>query len=279
MLSRFVLSTPELGFAANLRLPSSDARRWPRPAATASFGAGRTAPTGRERSSVSKDLTAWLASAARAMQAEPGVQYTLDRAVGLAVDLIGGCDHAGVSLVHRSGAVEFPVATDGTFSKLEQMEHDLGEGPCLDAMWTTDTVVSPDLAAESRWPTWASRATSEFGVASMLGFQLFINGETLGSLNLYSQQANGFDTDAIATGSGLAAHVAVALAASQAREQFDSALSTRTMIGQAEGVLMERFGITGDQAFAVLRRVSQDTNTKLRDVARHLLDTGQTPST
>lgn len=220
-----------------------------------------------------------LASAAREMQSETGVHDTMGRAADLAVELIDGCDHAGVSVVKSGRTIETPVATDEVFRKLEQLQHELREGPCFDALWTTETVTSGDLANDQRWPTWAPRAASETGTASMLGFQLFTTARTLGSLNVYSKRSHAFDAAATATGASLAAHVAVALAASQQASQYDSALASRTVIGQAEGIMMERFALSGEQAFAVLRRVSQDTNTRLRDIAAKLVETRQTPGT
>lgn len=224
-----------------------------------------------------EELDARLASAARSMEAEAGVHDTMGRAAELAVELIDGCDHAGISVVRRGRTIEVPVATDEEFRKLEELQHTLGEGPCFDALWNTETVISEDLSEDQRWPNWAPRAVAECGAASMLGYQLFSTERTLGSLNIFSKRVRAFDAEAVATGASLAAHVAVALAASQQASHFDSALASRTMIGQAEGILMERFKLTGDEAFAVLRRVSQDSNTRLRDVAIKLVETRQTP--
>jgi AmiR/NasT family two-component response regulator len=119
----------------------------------------------------------------------------------------------------------------------------------------------------------------ELGVRSMLCFQLFTDGDSLGALNLYSHRVEGLADDDIAEGLALASHVSVALAAAQEIETLNSAVASRTVIGQAEGILMERFELPPEQAFAVLRRVSQDTNTRLSTVASELVRNRKTPGT
>jgi GAF domain-containing protein len=214
-----------------------------------------------------------LAAAARALQAEGDTQRLLDRAVTLAVDVVRGCEYAGVSIVHRRAPIDTPAASDPLVLRGDELQYSLQEGPCLDAIWHQETVHSPDLAADERWPRWGPAVVAELGVASMLSFQLFTNADTLGALNLYSGQIGAFDEDDVTAGLMLAAHAAVALAGSQQVEQLRTAAVTRTIIGQAQGILMERFGLTADRAFAVLRRVSQDRNVKLQQVAVELVRT------
>jgi len=113
----------------------------------------------------------------------------------------------------------------------------------------------------------------------MLCFQLFTDGDSLGSLNLYSEQVGAFDDDALAVGLTLAAQTAVALQTSRQIETQARGIATRTVIGQAQGILMERFDLTADTAFEVLRRISQDSNTKLLDVAADLVRVRRLPRT
>lgn len=105
----------------------------------------------------------------------------------------------------------------------------------------------------------------------MLSFQLYVEGDNLGALNLYSHTPNGFDEESERVGLLFASHAAIAFAGVQAQEQLAVSLGTRDLIGQAKGILMERHHLTGLQAFAVLTRISQDTNRKLRDVAAELV--------
>lgn len=122
------------------------------------------------------------------------------------------------------------------------------------------------------------RVSTQLGVAGMLCVQLFTTADTLGGLNLYSHRADAFDDDSADVATYLAAHVAVAVAETQNSDQLRLAAVNRTVIGQAQGILMERFSIDAARAFDVLRRVSQDNNVKLRNVAQNLISTRHTPS-
>jgi GAF domain-containing protein len=130
----------------------------------------------------------------------------------------------------------------------------------------------PDLASEQRWPDFSARAAA-LGVGSMLSFQLFVEGDNLGALNLYSSESDAFDDESEQVGLLFASHAAVAFADAQKLDQLNSAVETRDLIGQAKGILMERYRISAEQAFRVLTRVSQQRNRKLRDLAAELADT------
>jgi hypothetical protein len=138
-------------------------------------------------------------------------------------------------------------------------------------------VCSRDLAVDERWPRWGPLVAAELGAMSIVSYRLFTTEDTLGALNLYGRKADAFDAGDVYDGYALAAHVAVALAASQNVEHLETAINNRTVIGRAEGILMERFDLTATQAFAVLRRVSQHRNVRLHLVANELVRTRQTP--
>ena len=217
-----------------------------------------------------------LAEAARSMQGWPSTQQTLDKVVLVATEIIPGCDLVGISVVHPDG-IDTPAGSDEALNRLDELQFVMKEGPCFDALRTQETVHSPELATDPRWPRWGPRVVKELGVHCIASYRLFTTADTLGALNLYSRTANAFDADDLYNGLALAAHVAVALAASQNVEHMEMALTTRTVIGQAEGILMERFDIPPDTAFAVLRRVSQRRNVKLNQVADELVRTRETP--
>jgi len=202
---------------------------------------------------------------------------TLERSVHVCTDLIPGCDYAGVSIVHRGGRIDTQASSDEVVERADALQYELREGPCLDAIWHHDTVVSDDLGQEQRWPRWAPRVADELGVRGMLSVQLFTSEDTLGGLNLYSRHVAGFTENSVDIATYLAAHVAVALAATQTSDQLRLAMFQRTVIGQAQGILMERYSIGADRAFELLRRVSQDNNMKLRQVATDLVETRVTP--
>ena len=217
-----------------------------------------------------------LADAARSMQGLTGTQQTLDKVVLVATEIIDGCDLVGISVVHPGG-IETPAGSDDALNRIEELQFTLKEGPCFDALHNHETVQSDDLSTDRRWPNWGPLVVNQVGVVSIVSYRLFTTKDTLGALNLYSRKRDAFDADDVYNGQALAAHVAVALAASQNAAHLELAIANRTVIGQAEGILMERFGITADVAFAVLRRVSQDRNVRLNGVAEELVRTRQTP--
>ena len=221
-------------------------------------------------------LSERIAAAARELQGETGAQHTMDKAVTLAVRLVDHCEDSGISLVHPNSRIDTPAATSDVVVRIDELQYQHDEGPCLTAIRESEVVYSPDLSSESRWPAWAREVVAETGVRSMLCFRLF-NDHTLGALNLYSTGLNAFDEDDRAEGLALAAHAAVAMTAAQEADHLRTAMDTRTVIGQAAGILMERFDLTEDHAFAVLVRVSSTTNTKLRQVAADLVRTRKMP--
>lgn len=221
-------------------------------------------------------LSERIAAAAREMQGETGAQGTMDKAVKLAVRLVDHCEDCGISLVHENNRIDTPAATSDVVVRIDELQYQHDQGPCLDAIRESEVVYSPDLANDGRWPSWARQVVAETGVRCMLCFRLF-NNRTLGALNLYSTRLDAFDEDDRAEGLALAAHAALAVAAAQEAEHLRSAMDTRTVIGQAAGILMERFDLNEDQSFAVLVRVSSTTNTKLRQVAADLVRTRKMP--
>ena len=221
-----------------------------------------------------------LAAIARALLHEPDVQATLKRTVDDAAATLDRALYASVSLVLHRRQVETPVFTDDRALWTDQLQYELGQGPCLDAVWEQDTFHIDDLATEPRYGDWGRRVVAETGIRSSLSLQLFTDPEaavSLGALNLYSPEPRSFDPDTRAEAVAFAAHAAIALEGAQTEAHLRSGLVTRTVIGQAEGILMERLKITPDQAFGLLSRVSQRSNVKLRDVARKLVETGEIP--
>lgn len=129
------------------------------------------------------------------------------------------------------------------------------------------------MSAETRWPEFAARAQG-LGVASMLAIQLYVIGEDLGALNLHSTRPHAFTDESEQIGLLFAAHAAVAMIGAQELEQLQTAINSRDLIGQAEGILMERYKIGAQEAFRLLVLASQSTNIKLLDVAEYLTRTG-----
>jgi len=212
---------------------------------------------------------------ARSLLAEADVQKTLQRIVELAVDNIDGCDHAGITVLH-AGIFSTPAFSDEVPVAVDAIQYETGEGPCVDAIREHEVFRTGNMATETRWPKFSTRAQRETGVTSMMGFRLFVAGDTLGALNLFSKVADAFDDEASAAGSVFAAHAAIALSTALHDEQMSQALASRDVIGQAKGILMAKEGVTADEAFDMLRRASQRLNMKLREVAEDIARTGVT---
>lgn len=218
-------------------------------------------------------LSQRLATIARLLDTG-SVHETLQLIVDLAVATVPGCEHAGISFVHRR-KISTPAASDAVALRLDAVQFEAGQGPCLDAMQEDRIFKSDDLSTETRWPLFARRAHAEIGIRSMLGLRLFARGRTMGALNLMSARPSAFDDDSLSTAALFAALAAVALNAAQTEESLQLALKSRDIIGQAMGILMERHGITDKEAFHRLSTASQGLNVRLKDVADQVVLTGE----
>ena len=225
------------------------------------------------------DFNERLAAIARELVNEPDMQATLQRVVEAAAQNLDGEVWASVSLVNEGREIETPAVSDERAGRADKLQYDLEEGPCLDAIWEQETFRIDDMTAEERYPRWARAVVEETGVRSSLSLQLFTDAEqnSLGALNLYSPQPKAFDAETRGVGLAFAAQAAVALRSAQTAEHLRSGMATRNLIGMAQGILMERLKITPEQAFGVLSRLSMESNVKLREVARRLVETGEIP--
>jgi GAF domain-containing protein len=224
------------------------------------------------------DFNRELAAAAREMQDDDSPQEAMERAVVVATQIIPGCDAAGVCVVHRGERIDTHATSSDALRLVDALQHELREGPCVDALAQVDTVLSHDLARDARWPRWGPRVTEELGFASIVSYRLFSSDSDLGALNLYGTDPSAFTEEDVHDGLALAAHVAVALAAAQEVEHLERALSGRTVIGQATGILMERFDLPPDRAFSVLSRLSQHKNVKIRQLSEQIVTTRTVPT-
>jgi GAF domain-containing protein len=207
---------------------------------------------------------------------QPDVEQTVERVLQFALSAVTA-DHAGVILVHGGKRMETAAATDPVVEKADQLQMECGEGPSLAAIFDQDSFNVSDTLLEPRWPLWCPRV-AELGLRSVLSIRLHTSSTTIGSLNLYGRRRAAFDADDDAVAHVLARHASIALAHARQESSLWQAIDARKLIGQAQGILMERFDLDADQAFAVLRRYSQDNNVKLRHVAQRLIETRQLPT-
>jgi GAF domain-containing protein len=221
------------------------------------------------------DVAGVFARLAVELHEETGVEETVEAILQFALQAVN-CTHAGLVLSHRGGKLETTAATDPLVEKADQLQLEWNEGPALSVTAEHDTVLVGDTASDTRWPEWAPKVAA-LGLRSALAVRLHTNGATLGVLELFHTEPYAFEVDDDAVAHILARHASVAVASARQEASLWQAIDARKLIGQAQGILMERFDIDGDQAFAVLRRYSQDYNIKLRDVAQRLIDTRKLP--
>lgn len=221
------------------------------------------------------DAVAATATFARSLSTSASEPDQLQLAVAVVVGLVEGCDHAGVTMVTRDG-LETMAATSELVTGGDRLQYELGEGPCVDTVKTHTTVISSEVASDPRWPHWGPVVAQRYGVGSMLSLLLYTGNDSYGALNLYSTRPNAYNSDDILVAHSLAAHLAVAVAAAREIDHRGLAMVSRLVIGQAEGILMERYKVSAEHAFDLLRHVSEDSNRKLVLIAEELVATGTT---
>ncbi|MHA6801525.1 GAF and ANTAR domain-containing protein [Bounagaea algeriensis] len=217
------------------------------------------------------ELARTMSALARDLEAEPDEKQTLAAIVQAAVATVPGVVSGGISQVHRR-QVTAQVPSDELARQCDELQNELGEGPCLDAIWQQHTVLANDLATDSRWPAFGARA-SELGAGSLVSFQLYVQQGTLGALNLYGDRGVRFGDEEQLIGEVFATHAALALSGARQHRQFNEAVASRDAIGQAKGLLMCRHDVSAQRAFDLLVRASQESNIKLTEVASWLVNT------
>ncbi|WP_292975692.1 GAF and ANTAR domain-containing protein [Mycobacterium sp.] len=215
-------------------------------------------------------LATALGNLAIQMQAQDGSVDVLNTVIDAAVKLLPGISWAGVAHV-RGKTVLAQVPSDDVSRSLNELQNELAEGPAIAALSGLETLVVPDLTRESRWPRFVEAATG-LGVRCLMVFRLFVESEVLGVLTIYGPLPDMFDDEAIMVGEVLAQHAAVALAGAAAQEQLHAAIASRDTIGQAKGILMVRDQISGMKAFSIMVKASQETNIKLAEVAKFVVE-------
>lgn len=232
------------------------------------------------RSGAGRDLRGHVApdvtEVALDLHAQGSVEATLERIV-TTVGLTVPCDDAGVLLVASREGASTAACTSATVERAHDLQLELDEGPCLDAIDAeSGHFLVHDTATDERWPRWGP-AVAALGYRSVLSIRLATLERRYGSLNLYAQGPSSFDLADLGRGVAFGRLASVALAVAQDHDGLQRAIDARRMIGIAMGILMERYDLAADPAFEVLRRYSQHHNVKLRDVARSVVEHGALP--
>jgi hypothetical protein len=218
-----------------------------------------------------EDADILFASQALLQRLTPGdLDDTLDRITRAAVEVLPQVQYASISMRHRNGILDSYALTDDLIGDLDEQQYQLQEGPCYDAASSDAYVLAGNLASDERYPQYGPVAVRA-GVRSQAAIRLFDSPRMAAGLNLYSRQVGALGQ--AKTVSRLFSHqAAVALSYSIEIKTLREAVQTRTRIGQAVGIVMERYEIPEQRAFAFLTRMSQDRNVKLRHIADQLIE-------
>lgn len=210
------------------------------------------------------------------LEPQEPIEKTLEETIKLAVSGIENCDAGSMSLAD-DGSVKTLVATGEEVVAADEAQYNSGKGPCVQAIRTGEVYQVDDMAQEERWQEFAA-ASLEHDFQSSLSVPLKVEAHTIGAFNLYSRTLNAFEEDSRRIASLFASRAAIGIAHAEllarfkaTTEQLEAALESRDVIGQAKGILMQREGITDEQAFGMLRKASQETNLKLRDIAARIV--------
>ena len=199
-----------------------------------------------------------------------GIEEMTIKLTSASVALVSGAEFAKISLI-KNGQLHSIAATSQLAALLDDAQQAAGRGPCLDAVNAQKPIRCSDLCTDARWPRFAAVATNA-GVRAVLSFPMDVPGAAGATLSLFGSEPGTLGIEADGTAAMLAHHAAIALFTAEHERQFKAALATRDAIGQAKGVLMERFGVDSGRAFAMLKTISQQTNTPVRQLAASVVD-------
>lgn len=197
------------------------------------------------------------------------VDETLIRITRTALETVPGAHYVSISVRYPDGTLDTVAPTDPLITQIDELQYELREGPSYDVVTDDESILTDDVRTEARWPTYGRRVAA-LGIRAQLSMRLHLDSKSRVGLNLYSRQTEAFD-DPQHVAELFASHAKIALGYAQEVSELTQALATRTVIGKALGIVMERYSITDERAFEFLTRVSQSTNVKLREVAERLV--------
>jgi GAF domain-containing protein len=229
----------------------------------------RTDVIAPDRTDVISDAMARIARSVRDGAEGDRVLHSVTAA---ALDAIPGADFVTITVAHPDGSLQTLAPTGEVGERADQVQYELGEGPCLTAVQTEGTIRAEDVPSEERWPRYAQRA-AELGIGSQMAVEIFRSGGACAGLNVYSRTRGAFDESRHIV-ELFGSQAAIAMNFVRSTQSLKEALASRKTIGQAIGIVMERFRIDEEQAFAFLVRTSQDGNVKLRAVAQRIVELG-----
>jgi transcriptional regulator with GAF, ATPase, and Fis domain len=224
------------------------------------------------------ELLESMSALSRLVTADETLESTVARIAELSVIAIDSADECGVSLV-TGRDIKTVAGTSDISHTIDSLQLETGEGPCLSSIEEQATFYIPNMATDETWPSFSNLASETTGISSLLGYVLRVGDGSLGALNLMSTQVDAFDDQAIAAGAVFAAQAGVALSNALTHqkneekvEQLEEGIRTRQVIGEAVGIVMATRQVKADEAFEILKTISQHTNVKLKEVAAGLVE-------
>lgn len=227
---------------------------------------------------MTQDQARLLTDLAAALHEERVEEPTVRTVVLQARHVVPDAEHASITVRARRQQFLTLGSSSQTASEADALQYTLKEGPCVEAATEGGWLRSGDVSTDPRWPRWGPEA-GRLGVRSLLSVRLISRGEPFGAINLYSTVDGRFhDADEVDRALLWTTHVTNALTAAQQVSGLETALASRHLIGMAQGIVMQQFGLTEDQSFSLLCRLSSHRNEKLRVVAADIVRTGKLPS-
>jgi GAF domain-containing protein len=194
---------------------------------------------------------------------------TLEQITMAAVQILPNVQYSSITVLTPDG-LKTAAPTHELLIRVDEAQYRLQEGPCYQAAVTDEQVVSSDIRSDPRFPRYGVIAAQE-GIRSQIGVRLFDTPKSNGALNLYSTKVGAFED--LGSLSALFAHQAgQAIAYAHEIGTLNEAVRSRQTIGQAVGIIMERYKLNDERAFAFLKRLSSHRNVKLRLVAQEIID-------
>lgn len=218
------------------------------------------------------DVMLAIARAVRGINEQPTMDETMREIVRATLASVAGIDHVGISTIDRRGVPSTQAATSDLVWKLDDLQYGLDEGPCVDTLRGAEVVEAPHIRQDQRWPNYVGPAVS-LGLRSQLAVRLFTESDgTVGGLNLYSTSSDVLDPEAVHVADALATYAALAMNTTREASNLREGLRSREDIGMAVGVLMVKYDIDAAAAFGFLTRTSSYSNTKVRVIARQIVE-------